>query len=116
MSDGTTSSSRSIFSSAEARKEALWWTGIAISIPVAGAAVWWLSEKTINRLAPKEASNVLLDLARTVKKAGICWRKVILILHTPPRCALSCAVSVPARHYIGVYLRSPRKPCQAAQK
>ncbi|CAL5224914.1 g7680 [Coccomyxa viridis] len=54
MSDGIISGSRSIFSSAEARKEALWWTGIAISIPIAGAAVWWLSENTINRLAPKE--------------------------------------------------------------
>lgn len=71
MNDGTTSSSRSIFSSAEARKEALWWTGIAISIPVAGAAVWWLSENTINRLAPREASSPLLDLARTLERVGV---------------------------------------------
>ncbi|BDA47157.1 Ethanolamine-phosphate cytidylyltransferase [Coccomyxa sp. Obi] len=43
-----------IFSSPEARKEALWWTLAALSVPVAGAAVWWLSENTINNLAPRE--------------------------------------------------------------
>ncbi len=49
-----------IFSSPEARKEALWWTLAALSVPVAGAAVWWLSENTINRLAPREVRVLLL--------------------------------------------------------
>ena len=63
MSDGSISGSRSILSSADARKEALWWAGIALSVPIAGAAVWWLSENTINRLAPKEVSASLIHEA-----------------------------------------------------
>ncbi len=48
-----------IFPSPEARKDALWWALAALSVPVAGAAVWWLSENTINRLAPREVSILL---------------------------------------------------------
>ena len=95
MSDGITSSSRSVFSSAEARREALWWAGIAISVPIAGAAVWWLSENTINRLAPKEVSMCLPKLAQVTNKTTLLHELSALgYVHACEVCFVICSISI----------------------
>ena len=55
MSGQESSSGRGLpYLSPEAKRQAIWWTVAAVSAPIAGAAVWWLSETAINRLAPPE--------------------------------------------------------------
>ena len=38
----------------EYSNKALWWTFAAVSLPVAGAVIWWCTEKSFNSLAPHE--------------------------------------------------------------
>ena len=62
MSGQESSSGRTAaYFSPESKKQALWWTLAAVSAPIAGAAVWWLSETAINKLAPPEVSASMLS-------------------------------------------------------
>lgn len=36
----------------EQSKKVLYWTIAAVSLPLAGAAIWWVTENSFNRLAP----------------------------------------------------------------
>jgi hypothetical protein len=96
-----------ILNSPDARREALWWTLAALSVPVAGAAVWWVSENTINRLAPREVRSSICCFMRliagetyaTLFKGSSCYHFVngpmLMLVRVPvtehARLRLSCA-------------------------
>ena len=47
-----------VMSDPDVRRDALWWTAAAVTVPIAGAAIWWVSENTINWLAPREVTQL----------------------------------------------------------
>ena len=60
MSGDESSSGRlAAYFTPESRKQAMWWALAAVSVPLAGAAVWWLSETTLDTLAPPEVGRCL---------------------------------------------------------
>ena len=38
--------------STESSRKLIYWTAAAIAVPVAGAFIWWITEKSINTIAP----------------------------------------------------------------
>lgn len=42
---------------AEHSKRIIGWTIIAVAVPIAGAVVWWITENSLNRLAPYQVGS-----------------------------------------------------------
>ena len=34
------------------QRQVLWWSVAAVAVPLAGSALWWVSEQSLNRFAP----------------------------------------------------------------
>ena len=44
-------------STTESSRKVIYWTAAAIAVPIAGAIIWWVTEKSINTIAPYQVSN-----------------------------------------------------------
>ncbi len=53
---GQSEGSWTILGSQEQRKAIAYWTFAAIAVPTAGAVIWWITENSLNRLAPYQAT------------------------------------------------------------